>query len=257
MYPDLACHDVLSTRDHVGASFSSEDSGHFGLVNESKKKLKCRLGSWGRPLKKVTFPSRPEGCLSSHCFSITVKNQKTARDLSTSKLHTTQRLPLHQLLVEASQLGALHICSQRWAAGSSSTHVCMEKIGHISPFPSYREVLGKTSFMRVNHASQQKNYVKIVCGPGPFNSFIEPFGNMYNQSFTWHIPFAFRWLYFRVFCCDKCRCTKRYGSPPKKSNPGRWWMCSLAWLWEILHSVYIYQIIHLKVDTLSRYKSTP
>ena len=45
----------------VGASFYAEGSGPLSLVNESKKKLKYRLGSWGRPSKEVTFTSRPEG----------------------------------------------------------------------------------------------------------------------------------------------------------------------------------------------------
>lgn len=53
MHLDLLCYNVLSIRDHVGADFYA--------LNEPKKKLKNRLGTWGRPAKKVTFISRPEG----------------------------------------------------------------------------------------------------------------------------------------------------------------------------------------------------
>lgn len=137
MHSNLACHEVLSTRDHVRASFYSEGSGPFSPVNESKKKLKCRLGSWGRPLKKVTLPSRPEGWLWSHCFSVIGKNQKRAKDLSTPKWHITQGMPFHQQPVEASQWdgggggGRLaHSLTER-SCGSSPS-ICM---GNPGTFP--------------------------------------------------------------------------------------------------------------------------
>ena len=161
MHSNLACHEVLSTRDHVRASFYSEGSGPFSPVNESKKKLKCRLGSWGRPLKKVTLPSRPEGWLWSHCFSVIGKNQKRAKDLSTPKWHITQGMPFHQQPVEAAQWDGggvgegWHIHSQRGAVGPLLVYAWEIQVHFL--LSSYCEVLCNTPFTRMSHAPQHKN----------------------------------------------------------------------------------------------------